>query len=1320
MILKGENRNDFLKKEILADLFEQTASKYPNKTALIYGPEKITYSELDHKANILAHHLIKRGVKPGNIVGLWLPRGLNLLIAQLAIAKTGAAWLPFEADTPSDRILVCLDDAKAIGIITGHGWGVNLVEAQCEIWLAEEIKEQPEGFLLRREEVNPEEPAYIIYTSGSTGKPKGVPINQGSICHFLRSENSVLGVCSEDIVYQGFSVSFDMSFEEIWISYLVGATLWIAPKEITANPDALPIALQENGITVLHAVPTLLALFSQDVPNLRIINLGGEMCPQTVVERWATPNRKLFNTYGPTEATVSASLAQLQPGVPVTIGQPLPNYGLLVIDENMNLLPQGETGELCIIGPGVSFGYLGRPELTAEKFLKNPWAESEHDTRLYKTGDLARIDEKGQIQCLGRADDQIKIRGFRVELGEIEAELAKHIGNGTVAVILKQVGDIDQLVAYIVPPIGESINPVHLRNKLKETLPPYMVPSHFEIVNDIPRLTSGKIDRKALRAMPMSEVNDSADSDTPKDSVEEFLFPLLARFFPGLPIRRDCDFFDDLGGHSLLAARFVSAIRANEQFKNMTVNDIYRNRKIHKIADVMRETLNVGGNATIEWENAPRSRRLLCGLAQAVTLPLLLVLHMMNWLAPFFTYHLLTGEPDDKISRAILWSVAVFLLSHLVNVLISSVGSRLLLKGIKPGRYPLWSATHYRWWFGDRLQQVAPAYLLSGSYLYNKYLRMLGAKIGHNVVIGSVTIRQPHLLTVEDGASIGSNVNLENVRVERGELVIGSVHIGKEGYVGSYSVMEGDTQIEEFGRLEGLSSLERNKTIKKLEVWDGSPSRLIRTRDMSEIEARPETTNLRKVCETIFFTMGAGLTSVLFFLPVFPAFAIIDYFEDIGLAPHLHDEGYLNAIFDYTLLALPASALLIIFTALLSAVIRWTVLPKLKPGKWPVHSNLYCRKWVANQIQVASLHVLHGVYATVYAPLWYRLLGAKIGKNAEISTAMGLIPDMLTLGDETFIADAVMLGDEEIDRGVMSIDYTVIGDKSFVGNGAYIPDGTTLPSDVLIGVQSKAPQTEKMKSGETWFGTPAMNLPSREKLEGFPDNLTFKPSLLRRIGRAIVEAIRIVLPLSVIIGSGYVFVQAAMPAAESGKWLKFVLQLAFIGIIYGIGCFVLVFLLKWLLIGRYKPRAVPMWTPFVWVSEAITSIYESIAVPNFLQYLRGTPMLPCMLRLMGAKIGKNVYMDTIDITEFDCVEIGDNCEFNAWAGPQTHLFEDRIMKIGKVKVGNGVTIGVRTTVLYNAEVGENVEVGPLTLVMKGESIPEKTAWYGSPAQPWKK
>src|SRR5512135_69888 len=694
MILRGASRPDFLLDEVLADVFEATVSRQPEKTALIFGTLQLTYRDLDEAASLMAHHLISQGVKPGCIVGLWVPRGIDLLVSQLAIAKTGAAWLPFDADTPVERVVVCLEDAQAVGIVTGHGLHKMLHEPAIPVWDQADLLQKTFDPLLRRADARPGHPAYVIYTSGSTGKPKGVPIDQGAICHFLRSENSVLGVRSDDIVYQGFSVAFDMSFEEIWISYLVGATLWIAPREITADPDALPRALSENGVTVLHAVPTLLALFSTDVPGLRLINLGGEMCPQAVVERWATPSRHVFNTYGPTEATVSASLAELHAGHPVTIGKPLPNYGLLVADAEMNLLTVGETGELCIIGPGVAGGYLGRPELTAEKFLPNPWAEHPREPRLYRTGDMSRIDEEGQIRCLGRVDDQVKVRGYRVELGEIEAVLTRQAGIGTAAVVLKPVNEFDQLVAYIVPSAGTPADVGTLRGHMREVLPPYMVPSHFEVVPEIPRLTSGKIDRKALRALPMREIDTPVDADEPENEVEAALFAALTRFFPAHPIRRAADFFDDLGGHSLLAARLVSALREDPRFAHMTVNDIYRNRRIEAIAEAMQAGMAVEKAAALPpFKRVPTARRVACGVAQTLTLPLMIGLQIMNWLAPFFTYHYFTGDPGDSIPFAIFASVLVFLGAHLVNLSIAVMSSRLLLLGIEPGRYPLWGAT---------------------------------------------------------------------------------------------------------------------------------------------------------------------------------------------------------------------------------------------------------------------------------------------------------------------------------------------------------------------------------------------------------------------------------------------------------------------------------------------------------------------------------------------------------------------------------------------------------------------------------------------------
>ena len=1347
-ILRGPRQPELLRTEVLADLFEHTAATQPEQLALVFGESTLRYAELDALADAAAHRLMAdHGVRPGTIVGLWLPRGIELLVLQLAIAKTGAAWLPLDANTPAERVAVCLADAQAVALVSVEALRHGLPALPAHLGLPDALAlcaPLAAGTVLRRRAgARPEHTAYVIYTSGSTGKPKGIAISHRSICHFLRSENSRLGVQASDRVYQGFSVSFDMSFEEIWISYLVGATLWIGPAEAAGDPELLPRLLADHGVTVLHAVPTLLALFAQDVPSLRLINLGGEMCPQALVARWARPGRQLFNTYGPTEATVSASLAELQPGEGVTIGRPLPNYDLMVIvpiaDEAwldgtpapLQLLPPGATGELCIAGPGVAQGYLGRPDLSARKFLPNPWATGADDARLYRTGDLACIAADGQVQCLGRTDDQIKIRGFRVELGEIEAVLAQQPGVGTVAVLLRPDDGIDQLVAYLVPATGSALpDAPALRHALVALLPPYMVPAQFEGLAAMPRIPSGKIDRKALRALPLTP-RAASESDPPDTPAEQVLFAALARLFPGQAVRRSMDFFSDLGGHSLMAARLVSAVRADPRFAHATVRDLYRLRHVGALAAALQAQADASAAEPGAGQpTAPRPfllhsawRRWRCGAAQCLAVPLLVLLKMAQWLAPFFTYHFFTGEPDDSVPFAVLMSTGMFLLATLLEFAAAWAGKWLIAGRLTAGSHPLWGWTYFRWWLADRLVEAAPTYMIAGSSLYVAWLRALGADIGHDVMVGSITLRVPELLRIADGASLGNAVNLENATVRGGRLHLGRIDIGAECAIGSFCVLEGDVALAAGAHLQGQSALRSGTRVPAGRVWTGSPAQDIGSDDASARPARPPVTRGRLNLEALFFVVGALTVATAFFLPVFPAFMLIDWLDvsELAVQPLLDDgsisawQAFLLRLAKFFALAMPASIVLVMATALLSAGIRWAFLPRMQAGSWPVHSKRYLSKWLVSQIQESSLAVLHGIYATVYAASWYRLLGAKVGRDAELSTALGVVPDMLTLGDETFIADAVMLGDEQIVGGWMSVQATVVGHRSFVGNGAYVPDGTSIPDNVLIGVLSTVPPNAEMHQGDTWLGSPPLHLPAREQSATVASSLTYRPSMRRRMARGGVEALRIAAPHALVIAIGYAIVLDAMPLAAHGRWAMVALQLCLAGLLFGVTTLVGIAALKWVLIGRYRPKAVAMWTPFVWLSEAVTNLYEGITVPYLLRYLRGTPLLPPALNLLGCHIAASAWLDSTDITEFDCVHIGAHSELNAHSCPQTHLFEDRVMKIDRVHIGARVTIGPRCNVLYGAQVGDDVDLGPLTLVMKGETLPPASAWQGVPA-----
>jgi non-ribosomal peptide synthetase-like protein len=1207
-----------------------------------------------------------------------------------------------------------------LGVVTTRAWADQIRGLPVTAWFVEDLLEaaaprQPATRPL------PSDPAYVIYTSGSTGVPKGIAISQANICHFLRSENAVLGIRSEDRVYQGFSVAFDMSLEEVWISYLVGASVWVAPAETVADPEAISHALERENLTVLHAVPTLAALLPEIPKGIRLINLGGEACPDSLAERLCLPGVQVFNTYGPTETTVSASVAELLPHKSVTIGVPLPNYGIAILDEHNQPVGRGEAGEIAVFGPGVSLGYLQRPELNAAKFVQLPLGKAGAPTRVYLTGDLGRISPQGEVVCLGRRDSQVKLRGFRIELDEISAALCTLPGVGTAATVLRPLYGSDEIVAFVVPCAG-SLDGWALRRLLQTRLPHYMIPARIESVATLPRLASGKVRLESLRELELSALP-STESDAPSwpdpgQPWEVHLHRGLRAIFPDRPFLGTHDFFSDLGGHSLLAARLVTRLRREKLFASVGVQLIYRERTLHRIAQSLQSLARQSAVEAEPAETAPRERpplgrRLLCGIGQALCLPFLLLLRIFQWLAPFFSYHALTGGDSDRMPTALAASILVFLLATFLAFPLSIFLKRFVAGKLSPGGYPLWGWHYFRWWLGARFEEIAPVHLISGTQWNSLYYRMLGAKIGRDTLLNAITVAAPELLEIGSHVCIGTFVNFENARVEGGRLWVGPIRIADGASVDSYSVLEENTRVGLGSRLGGQSSLGHGRAIPEGEHWAGAPA--ARKPEAPETEApAPPLGRGRHAVTMAFYAAGAALISVLFFVPTFPVFMLVDWLDARTVDTFEAALEWWQTFPLFFLMALPASVLLVLLTALIAGGLR-RIFPRPDTGKFPIHGATYCFKWLFSSLFETSLHVLYGLYASVFVGFWLRLMGAHIERGAEVSTAVGITPDLLSIGEDSFVADGVLLGDEAQRAGWMHLKGTRIGARSFIGNGAYVADGTQLPEDVLIGVQSATPANELLKPGQTWLGSPALILPARETLCAPDLSLTFRPSTARRIARGVIETLRIVVPLSWGISGGYAIVYQTMALWGEAGLVQCATSLLGSSLVYAASTLGLVVALKWVCIGRYTPRRGPMWTPFVWISEAITVLYESLAVPTLLDPLRGTPMLPWALRLLGTHVGRGDWINTTDLTEFDCVSIGDFAELNAHSGPQTHLFEDRIMRIGEVEIGAHSTLGPRTTVLYDARVGEGCRLGPLTLLTKGEHLPSHTRWEGTPA-----
>ena len=1313
--LRGPSRPEFMRDETLGEIFAGTVKSNSKHVAIIDGDRRLTYKQVDLESNRIAAGLLNEGVGPGDVVGLYFPRGADLLIAQIAIAKTGAAWLPFDAETPKDRIAVCLNDAKAKGLLTSDAFAVRIAPLNLPLWsnTAPILTKEKTIPRTRARSHSADHIAYVIYTSGSTGVPKGIAISNRNICHYLRASNSLFGITNKDVMFQGCSAAFDLSMEEIWIPYLVGATLWVASAETIADTEALPVRMQDAGITVIDTVPTLLSMLVGDVPSLRTVILGGEACPASLVDRFATNSRRLFNSYGPTETTVVATIAQLQPGDALTIGKPIPNHSAYVVDEQMNLVAPGEKGELLIGGPGVALGYLGRPDLTTQKFISNPFEAATSDPTLYRSGDAVSINSDGQIVFHGRIDDQVKIRGFRVELGEVETAIAENAGVEHAAVILRNENGVDALIAFVAPHKNVLINVVGLRADLRKRLPPYMVPLHYEIISEVPRLSSGKVDRKALNAQRLTaSVLATPEQEEPQNPIEVVLLEAAEITFPGQSISFDADFFTDLGGHSLLAAQFISRVRRTNICANVTLKDIYTSRTLRYIATALEERGSLNSDNLTELPNrSSGKRRILCGVAQALTLPFLLVLHAAPWLAIFTTYSIISADNAPfYVDMAMIFSA--FMAVTLFNYAFVPLAKWTILGHTKPGVYPLWGSYYFRVWLVQRLMSLVHLKWMQGTPVIRGYMRLLGAKVGKHALISDIDAGAIDLVSIGDHASLGGKLIIANTRAVGDRFIIGPVEIGDDVMIGSSSVIENDVVIGDGVELADLSALEAGTRVPAFESWSGSPARKIADLDHAELPEPATISSKHAAMQTAFYVFLLVIVPPIGLMPIVPAFKLMEYF-DTFLNPLM---GGLNYLWYMPLLALPTAASLVLFTALFIVAIRWMILPRIRPGTYSVFSGIYIRKWIVTLATEVMLDTLSSIFATIYMRGWYRLMGARIGKGSEISTNLSGRYDLINIGEGNFIADDVQMGDEGMRRNWMTLGSVTTGSKVFIGNEAVIPLNYSVESGALIGVKSRPPEGGNVGASETWFGSPPIKMPVRQFFDALAAS-TYEPSKLRILGRALFEAFNISLPTALFISlATYGMVLLADPVTE-GSWAEVI----FYGICVVVAIDVLQLLMavacKWAFMGVYKPTIKPMWSWWAMRTEAVAVMYWGMAGKALLEHLCGTPFLPLVLRLFGVKTGKGIFMDATDITEFDCVTIGDYAVINSGACLQTHLYEDRLMKVGRIKVGNDVTIGAGSTVLYGTQIGDGAIIGPLTLIMKGEDLPTRTAWVGCPAQP---
>lgn len=564
-------------------LFAEQVQHTPDGVAVEFARQRLTYRELDHRAEALAMALQQKGVREGDLIGLYVERSLEMIIGLLGILKAGGAYVPLDPAFPKDRLRFMVADAKMPVLVTLQRLISELPEHQAEVVCIDAIKHS--GNFPTLPAGSADNLAYVIYTSGSTGRPKGVQISHRAVVNFLQSMRLEPGLTDQDVLLAITTLSFDIACLELLLPLTSGARVVVVPREIAVDGTELAGLLEATGATVMQATPgtwrLLLAAGWTGSSQLKIL-CGGEPLPPKLAAELLPRCAELWNMYGPTETTVWSTCTRVTNPDDIHIGRPIANTEIYILDAHLNPVPTGVAGELLIGGDGLARGYLNRPELTAEKFVSHPFKPA---ARLYRTGDLAKYRQDGNIVSLGRLDFQVKVRGYRIELGEIEAALVAAEGVREAAVALRD----EQLVAYLVPVNLAGDRAIHvatLRERLRERLPEYMVPGRFLVLERLPLTPNGKVDRKALPTPSgQTDVASASAFAAPRTNLEARLTTIWERVLHRSPIGIHDNFFD-LGGHSMLAVKLFLEIE-NQLFQKLPLATLFNHGSVAALSQAL-------------------------------------------------------------------------------------------------------------------------------------------------------------------------------------------------------------------------------------------------------------------------------------------------------------------------------------------------------------------------------------------------------------------------------------------------------------------------------------------------------------------------------------------------------------------------------------------------------------------------------------------------------------------------------------------------------------------------------------------------------------
>ncbi|WP_283253186.1 Pls/PosA family non-ribosomal peptide synthetase [Actinotalea sp. K2] len=1281
------------------DVFTATVERHPDAVAIDDGDEVLTYTALAEAVGLRAAQLSAAGVGRGDWVGVRATSGtVGLYLSILAVLRVGGAYVPVDADDPDERARRVFAEADVAAVM---GDGLEVLGPDGRPGSGRPATAPSLG-APRPSGPGPDDDAWVIFTSGSTGTPKGVAVTHRSAAALVDAEARLFlqgsPIGPGDRVLAGLSVAFDASCEEMWLAWRHGAALVPAPRALVRAGSELGPWLVEREITVVSTVPTLAGMWPVDaLDGVRLLIFGGEAVPPELAVRLHAPGREVWNTYGPTEATVVTCAALLEPDEPVRIGLPLDGWDLAVVDAEGQEVPEGGSGELIIGGVGLA-RYLDTA-LDAVKF--GPSATLGWD-RAYRTGDLVESHPEGLV-FLGRADDQVKVNGHRIELGEVETALQSLPGVAAAAAAVRHSPTgAGLLVGYVVPDGSTTLDRADLLGRLRDELPATMVPV-LAVVEGIPTRTSGKIDRDAL-PWPIDGLGDPGAGST-LHGTQAWVGEQWAAVIGVHPTDAADDFFAR-GGSSLTAAQLVSALRV--RYPQVTVAEVYDHPTVGDLAAHLGARWPQATQDPAPEGPARLVRPVPVGsqVAQLLALVPLRTLVGLRWLTALAAVNaLLDGVWGVPWAVPVPWWWAlagwVVTVSPLGRMGVTALGARLLLLGVTPGSYPRGGGAHLRLWAAEQLAAGFGAITPASAPWVGLYARALGVRMGPGVDLHSLP-PVTGMLTLGRECAVEPEVELCGYWVDGDVVHLGHITVGARATVGARSVLYPGAHVGQGTDVAAGSAV--HGATGEAEYWTGSPATKAHEARHPWPSDRPSTSARSAVWVVGYASVGTVVAGL-------PVVAVGAALLVVGAA--VRETATLTQAVGAALLVAPAATLgaYALYAVLVVGSVR--LLGRgLEPGYHPVRSRAGLQAWSVQRLMDAARTSLFPVYSSVATSSWLRLLGAEVGRGTEISTVIGL-PSMMRLKDGAFLADDTMVAPYELGGGWVRVASAKVGRRAFVGNSGMTAPGRTVPKNGLVAVLSATPR--RTSAGSSYIGSPPVRLPRAAVLDD--PGRTYDPPRRLRVARGLVEVCRVVpaLVVGLLALATLLTLQAVVVAGGWG------LGAAFGGVVLlgtGVVAAGVTVAAKWALVGRFRVGDHPLWSPAVWRGELADTFTEMVAARFFADVVSGTVALVWWLRAMGARIGRGVWCQTYWLPEADLVRLGDGASVGPGCVVQTHLFHDRVMSLDTVTLDDGATLGPHGVILPAASLGAGASVGPASLVLRGERVPAGSRWVGNPIAPW--